>query len=79
MAPSKGAKSPPLSSVKHHYHSAVTIVAVTFTKPSQKAAQDAPVIDAEEEWAFLIWGLGRVVLKRLFVQLFSFLDTPLNI
>ena len=34
MAPPKGARSPPLSSVKHHYHSAITVAGVTLTKPS---------------------------------------------
>ncbi len=47
---------------------------ITFTE----AGQDAPVIDAGEEWPFLLWGLGWVVLKHMFVQLFSSLDMPLN-
>ena len=34
MAPFEGPKSPLLLSVKHHYHSAITVVDVTFTKPS---------------------------------------------
>ena len=34
MAPFEGPKSPLLSSVKHRYHLAITVVDVTFTKPS---------------------------------------------
>lgn len=41
--------------------------------------QDAPVIDAQGGMALLSWGLSRGVFERLFVQLFSFLDLPLNI
>ena len=32
-----------------------------------ETAQDAPVIYAGEEWAFLIWGLSRRV-KQVFVH-----------
>jgi hypothetical protein len=43
-----------------------------------KTGQDASVIDAGEEWTFMIWGFGGRV-KHSFVQLFLFLDMPLNV
>jgi hypothetical protein len=42
------------------------------------SAQDAPVFQAWEEWAFLLWRMGGVVLFHFF-HLFSFLDMPLKI
>ena len=47
--------------------------ALIITKP----AQDAPVIDAGEEWAFLIGGRGGRV-KRLFAHQNLLLDTSVK-
>ena len=42
-----------------------------------ETAQDAPVIDAGEEWAFLIGGRGGRV-KQVFVHQKLLLDTSVN-
>ncbi len=48
-------------------------------KEFTEAGQDAPGISAGEEWPFLLWGLGWVVLKHMFVHLLFSLDMPVNI
>ena len=68
MAPFEGPKSPLLSNVKHHYHLAITIVDVTFTKPSQFSRSGCMLLD-EADIVFSIlstgttWGFERLKLQ----------------
>jgi hypothetical protein len=57
MAPFEGPTSPPLSSVKHHYHLAITIVDVTFTKPSHFSRSGCMLSD-EADIVFSILSTG---------------------
>ncbi len=47
---------------------------VLFTE----TAQDAPVFQAGEEWAFLIWGRGRVVPRAIASKFEEVIEYDLN-
>ena len=55
-----------------------SIIAHFLTRMFTESAQDAPVIHAGEEWAFLIGGRGSGV-KHVFVHHNLLIDIPVNI